>query len=83
MTYIVKSGDTLSGIAKRFNVTVAELVSANGIKNPNLIRVGQVLMIPGKNVTGKEVIDIINKAVDDIQALPSFKKFMEMVMDAK
>lgn len=43
--YVVVKGDTLSSIAKRYNTTVAKLVEANGIKNPNLIRVGQYLKI--------------------------------------
>ena len=43
--YIVVKGDTLSGIAKRYNTTVAKLAEANGITNPNLIHVGQYLKI--------------------------------------
>ena len=46
--YTVKSGDTLSGIAQKYNTTVAALVSANGIKDANLIYVGQKIKIPGK-----------------------------------
>lgn len=46
-TYTVVAGDTLSGIAARFGTTVAALVAANGIANPNLIRVGQVLRLSG------------------------------------
>ncbi len=45
-TYTVKRGDTLGSIAKRYGVTVQELVNINNIKNPNLIYVGQVLTIP-------------------------------------
>ena len=44
-TYTVKSGDTLSAIAKKYNTTVDSLVQKNGIKNPNLIYPGQVLKI--------------------------------------
>ena len=44
-SYIVKSGDTLSSIASRFNTTVNELVRLNNIPNPNLIYVGEVLRI--------------------------------------
>lgn len=46
-TYSVQSGDTLTAIAQRFSVTVAALVSANSIGNPDLIHIGQVLIIPG------------------------------------
>jgi LysM repeat protein len=46
VTYTVKSGDTLAGIAARFKTTVAKLMTANGIKNANSIQVGQKLTIP-------------------------------------
>ncbi|RNF39478.1 polysaccharide deacetylase family protein [Planococcus salinus] len=49
--YTVKSGDTLYSIAKRHGVTVSVLAAANNITNPNLIRVGQILTIPGKPST--------------------------------
>lgn len=39
----VKAGDTLSAIAKRYNTTVDALVRLNGIKNKNVIHVGQVI----------------------------------------
>ena len=44
-TYTVQSGDTLSGIAARFGVTVSQLCQWNNIANPNFIYVGQVLTI--------------------------------------
>ena len=44
-TYAVKSGDTLSEIARKFNVSVAKLKTANGLRN-DLIRPGQKLKIP-------------------------------------
>lgn len=47
-TYTVVKGDTLSGIAKKFGTTVAKLKTLNKIENANLIRVGQVLKVPGK-----------------------------------
>ena len=45
-TYVVQAGDTLSGIAASFNVSVADLQQANRIQNPNDIEVGQILTIP-------------------------------------
>ena len=43
--HIVQKGETLSGIAKKYKTTVAELVKKNGIKNKNLIVVGQKLIV--------------------------------------
>lgn len=45
-TYTVIRGDTLGSIAARFSTTPQELAAANGISDPNLISVGQVLRIP-------------------------------------
>lgn len=45
VNYTVKSGDTLSEIALKYNTTVDALVKLNNIKNKNLIYVGQVLKI--------------------------------------
>lgn len=44
-TYTIKSGDTLSAIASKFNTSVGALVKLNNIKNPNLIYAGQVIKI--------------------------------------
>jgi len=46
-TYTVKSGDTLSAIAARYGTSVAAIASLNGIKNPDVIGVGQVLRLAG------------------------------------
>lgn len=45
-TYVVQPGDTLSGIAHRFDTTVAALAALNNISDPSKLRVGQVLRIP-------------------------------------
>ena len=42
-TYVVQAGDTLSGIAAQMGTTVEYLATANGIENPDLLYVGQVL----------------------------------------
>ena len=46
-TYKVKSGDRLGDIAAAHGTTISNLASLNGISNPNLIRSGQVLVVPG------------------------------------
>lgn len=45
--HVVKYGDTLSGIAKKYNVTLSQLLKVNPkIKRPEMISVGQVVQIP-------------------------------------
>ena len=45
-TYIVKKGDTLYGIAKRFGISVETLTILNKMSGSNTIKVGQVLTVP-------------------------------------
>ncbi|MGQ9787295.1 MAG: LysM peptidoglycan-binding domain-containing protein [Anaerolineae bacterium] len=44
--YFVQAGDTLYTIALRFGVTVEDLIAINQIQDPNLIQIGQRLLIP-------------------------------------
>ena len=46
--YVVQPGDTLVAIAEEFGVTVEELIEANDLENPDVLRVGQELIIPGR-----------------------------------
>lgn len=43
--YTIKSGDTLSGISKRFNTSIKTLQAWNGIKNPNKIYAGKKIRV--------------------------------------
>lgn len=45
LTYSVETGDTLGAIAVKFNITVAEILDANEIPNPDSLVIGQVLII--------------------------------------
>jgi len=46
LKYIVQPGDTVEAIARKHGQTTRTLVEFNALKNPNSLRVGQVLMIP-------------------------------------
>src|SRR5690606_10657301 len=46
-SYTVAAGDTVSAIAARFGVRIADIVKANGLDSRAFIRVGQKLTIPG------------------------------------
>ncbi len=46
ITYVVQQGDTLRKIAQQYQVSIKQIVTENNIENPDLIEVGQVLVIP-------------------------------------
>jgi membrane-bound lytic murein transglycosylase D len=49
LSYIVRSGDSLSGIASRYDTSVSELVAINQLANRNALRIGQKIILPQKN----------------------------------
>lgn len=51
VTHRVVAGDTLWGIANEYGVSMPAIISANRIRDPNLIYPGQVLFIPGGRAT--------------------------------
>ena len=67
-SYTVKSGDTLSAIAKEKNTTVDAIAKKNKISNVNLISVGQVLEIEDANTTQKTTEQSPASKTDTAQA---------------
>ena len=55
-TYIVESGDTLTQIARVFGTTVEALSSLNQIADPSTLYVGQELVLPGLDLSGRLTI---------------------------
>ena len=67
--YTVKSGDTLSGIASKYNTTYQKLAEYNNIPNPSIIYVGQKIRIPwtpkvGDIVTYNGTVHYVNAYAD-------------------
>lgn len=61
LEYVVQPGDTLTGIAARFGVTVDDLFAANEISSPNQLYSGQILIIPGVDwISGVLSVEVIN-----------------------
>ena len=67
--YTVRSGDTLSSIASKFGTSYQALASLNGISNPNLIYVGQVLRVNGSASTGSVYYTV--RSGDNLSAIAS------------
>lgn len=81
--HTVVSGDTLSKIASTYDTTVNELVSINGITNPNVIKVGQVIYLSeAAAALGKlEELGVIDSPEYWLQAIASDKvKYLETLI---
>ncbi len=52
--YVVRPGDSLWTISRRFGVSIDDILAANDLANPNLIYPGQELIIPGPGQPGPE-----------------------------
>ncbi len=57
--YVVQKGDTLYGIARKYNIKLNELLSLNNLDNSSTIKIGQKILVPaeisGSNKTGASV----------------------------
>lgn len=51
-THTVSAGDTLWSIARKYGVTYQALMQANNLDNPDLILIGQELVVPGRSASG-------------------------------
>ena len=69
VTYTVKSGDTLSSIAKKYGTTYQKLAQYNSISNPNIINVGQVIKIPNESTSTVEKEYYIVKNGDTLSSI--------------
>ncbi|UVX99602.1 MAG: glycosyl hydrolase family 25 [Bacteriophage sp.] len=72
--YTVRSGDTLSRIAQRYNTTYKYLAELNGIANPNLIYPGQVLTISGAYSSNTNTESVTTYTVKSGDCLTSIGK---------
>tara|TARA_R100001015_G_C4629980_1_gene191256 strand:- start:755 stop:1135 length:381 start_codon:yes stop_codon:yes gene_type:complete len=77
-TYKIKSGDTLSQIAKKYNTTVKTLQKINNIKDPNKIRAGKSLSvgIPKPQTAGRKVNPYAGQTKKSMAAMAMKKKPM-------
>jgi len=53
ITYSVQAGDTLSAIAQQYDVSTEALVAANDLPDPDVLQIGQILVIPENNTTAE------------------------------
>lgn len=55
-TYTVQAGDNLIKIARKFNVKVGDICAVNNITRTQVLKIGQVLQIPGQNASTEKIV---------------------------
>ena len=81
--YIVKKGDTLYSISKKLGVRRTDLAAQNVITNPNKIRVGQVLVIPGAAADAPPAPQLKKANAYEEEYAPSPKKMALQSQDSQ
>lgn len=86
VVHVVKRGEVLSGISKKYNVKMSAIVAANPGLNPNRIRIGQKLNIPGSTAAPKSNVMLASASAKDgshaaantiapVKVKPAFKPY--------
>ena len=77
-TYSVQQGETISGIALKFGVSIDELIAINPDVSPNIMSVGTTLKIPSNpaNPTGESTPTPVPFTVEQVQCYPTSNKGM-------
>lgn len=96
VTHTVAAGETITRIALRYNISVSELLAANDLPNPDLLNVGEVLVLPQVLVDYTEAIRIladsrlvrsVNSAGFDVAAFvagqPGVLREMTVTLDSR
>ena len=64
--YVVRPGDTLGALSDRFGVPLATLASANGIRRPEFLQIGQHLTIPARASTAGVAASAVAGSVSNV-----------------
>jgi len=76
-TYTVKARDTLSGIARRYDVSVSQLTKRNDLSHSAHIYIGQRLIIPGtKSTPAPTLSSSVRKAIANTRVSPGRWKYI-------
>lgn len=76
----VQKSETFYSISKKYGVSVGKIMSANGVKDPRFLKVGQKLLVPGKSVTPTKA-KVTKKTYRALKKKAAPKKSMTVILD--
>ncbi len=85
-TYTVQPGDGLYSIATRFNTSWPDIAQANSLADPNIVYVGQTLVIPApgsSNVSDYGIVSTSNIPAAPAAAVPTGKSIVVDLSDSR
>ena len=80
--YRVKAGDSLGSIAVLYNTTAAAIMARNGLSDPSLIRVGQMLIIPAASTEALPWGSVVQHAVRGGETLDDIARYYRTTVAA-
>ena len=80
--YTVKSGDTLTSIARQYGVSSSQIIQANQLTNPNFIKVNHQLVIPQLNVAKEDSSSTIKVSAKNLTNNSSTTENKILIADA-
>lgn len=81
ITYVVKKGDSLGSIGASFGVKLADLLSRNKISKPNLIKIGQKIIIPVQGGVKSQPSLLPSSLVKSLSTIrPKFGKWKKIII---
>jgi N-acetylmuramoyl-L-alanine amidase len=83
VVHVVVSGETLTGIARRYGTTIAAIVEANHIAKPSYLRVGQRLTVPGAVGATEAAVGPATKMPAGITSLVSVRAAIGTIIRAE
>ena len=67
-THLVKKGETLYGIAKKYQITISELKAANNLSDKDVLKAGQKLVIPSADIENAATLSSTNSSASTLNS---------------
>jgi lipoprotein NlpD len=79
--YRIKEGDTLELIARKYRISIDEIMETNGIENPRALHIGQTIFLPDPDPIGTKIAKLIKSKENKVISPAKEKETSAKIMD--